>query len=177
MKSLFYLVAGSILAILFIKPSLITGLFNNFERPAVIASERQGNGIKQKEFMNLFNANRPLSSLAKKGHYTVVEVYLDSCAICKKLEAGFPKFLQSRKDVIIQRVHMPEAGIQFSVSGSSQQEMQQQAEALNSRVQSYELCGTPHVEIYDANRQPVVRDSCTQKPATRFLNQWIAVES
>jgi hypothetical protein len=148
----------------------------SFEHPEVLASSREGNGIKQHEFQRLFDQNRPLSSLAKDGYYTVVEGYLNSCAICKRLEADFPAFLSKRKDVVIQRVHFPEGGMQISVTGSDQANMQRQADELNQRIQSYNFCSTPHIEIYDADRQLLVADTCTNKPATSFLQQWIAAE-
>ena len=67
--------------------------FTSFKAPEVIEVSRQGSGIRKYEFQQLFDANRSFSSLAKQGHYTVVEGYLDSCSICKRIEAGFPAFL------------------------------------------------------------------------------------
>ena len=148
-----------------------------YKHPAVLEKARKGNGIKQYEFMPLFDANKPFSSLAKENYYTVVEGYIDSCSICKRMEAEFPSFLNQRKDVLIRRVHFPEGGINLSFSGEDQAAIEKQAEEFNSRIKSYDFCGTPHIEIYDANKQLVVADSCTRKPGTDFLRKWMSAES
>jgi hypothetical protein len=150
--------------------------FTSFEAPQVIQVSRQGSGIRKHEFQQLFDANRPFSSLAKEGRYTVVEGYLDSCSICKRIEAGFPEFLQKRQDVVIQRVHFPEQGMQVSFSGSDQEGMQRMADEYNRRIKSYNFCSTPHIEIYDENRRLLVADHCTKKSATSYLERWMASE-
>lgn len=150
--------------------------FTSFEAPEVIEASRQGSGIRKHEFQQLFDANRPFSSLAKEGQYTVVEGYLDSCSICKRIEAGFPAFLQKRQDVVIQRVHFPEQGMQVSFSGVDQESMQRMADEYNQRIKSYNFCSTPHIEIYDENRQLLVADTCTKKSATTYLERWMASE-
>ncbi|HEY5734506.1 MAG TPA: hypothetical protein VIU36_07055 [Gammaproteobacteria bacterium] len=150
--------------------------FTSFEAPEIIQVSRQGSGIRKHEFQQLFDANRPLSSLAKKGRYTVVEGYLDSCSTCKRIEAGFPAFLQKRQDVFIQRVHFPEQGMQFSFSGTDRESLQRMADEYNQRIQSYNFCSTPHIEIYDQNRQLLVADTCTKKSATAYLERWMASE-
>jgi hypothetical protein len=150
--------------------------FTSFKAPEVIEVSRQGSGIRKYEFQQLFDANRPFSSLAKQGHYTVVEGYLDSCSICKRIEAGFPAFLQKRQDVVIQRVHFPEQGMQVSFSGADQESMQRMADEYNQRIKSYNFCSTPHIEIYDENRQLLIADTCTKKSATSYLERWMASE-
>lgn len=124
----------------------------NYSELPVLDKERRGKGIKQYDFMPLFDAQRPFSSLAKDGYYTVVEGYIDTCSICKRLEAGFPSFLKARKDVLIRRVHFPEDGMNFSFTGTTQAEVDAQAEDYNQRIKSYDFCGTPHVEIYNSKK-------------------------
>ncbi len=143
----------------------------------VLEKTRKGSGIKEYEFMPLFDANKPFNSLAKENYYTVVEGYLDSCSICRSLEAKFPAFLNARKDVLIQRVHFPEGGMNLSFTGNSQAEVEQQAEEFNARIKSYDFCGTPHIEIYDANKQLIVADSCSKRPASDFLRKWMSAEA
>jgi len=152
------------------------GLFSSFETPEILAVERQGRAINKYEFQRLFDAHKPFSSLAKADQYTVVEGYMDSCAICKRLEAGFGDFVSKRKDVLMQRVHFPESGMQMAFTGSSQAEIQQLQQDYERRIKSYNFCGTPHVEIYDANRELIVADKCTSREGTRFLERWMAAE-
>lgn len=58
----------------------------NFVVPQHTQVQRTGNDINWVEFMALFDQKRPFSTLAADNYYTVVEVYLDSCAICKRLK-------------------------------------------------------------------------------------------
>ena len=151
-------------------------LFSSFETPVALAVERKGRAINKHEFQPLFDEGKPFSPLAKGDHYTVVEGYLDSCAICKRLEAGFDDFVSKRKDVSIQRVHFPESGIQMAFTGSSQAEIQQLQQDYERRIKSYKFCGTPHVEVYDADRHLIAADNCTSREGTRFLEQWMVAE-
>jgi hypothetical protein len=149
----------------------------NYQRPLVLDKTRNGNGIKQYDFVQLFESKKPFSSLAKQNYYTVVEGYLDSCSICKRMEAEFPAFLRARKDVLIRRVHFPEGGMNLSFTGNTQAEVERQAKEYNERIESYNFCGTPHIEIYDANQQLIVADTCKSRPATKYLRKWMAEES
>ena len=133
--------------------------------------QRSGQAINRVDFMVLFDQKQPFSSLAADYYYTVVEVYLDSCAICKRLEKGFNPFLEQRQDVLIKRVHFPESGMNFSINS------QQEADELQSRIESYQVCGTPHVEIYGPDQQLVSADNCGSKQGTDFLRQWISAET
>lgn len=148
-----------------------------YERPSILDKTRKGSGIKQVEFMTLFDANRPFKSLAKENYYTVVEGYINTCSICKRMEAGFPEFLKARKDVLIRRVHFPEGGMNFSFTGETQEEVEKEAQAINEKIKSYDFCGTPHVEIYGANKELIVADSCSRRPATEFLRKWMSAET
>ncbi len=143
----------------------------------VLDKERSGKGIKQYEFMSLFDANKPFSSLAKEEYYTVVEGYLDTCSICRRLEADFPVFLKARKDVHVRRVHFPEGGMHFSFTGTTQVEVDAQAEEYNQRIKSYDFCGTPHIEIYNSKKELIIADSCAKRPATDFLRKWMSAET
>ena len=135
-------------------------------------------GIRIYEFQQLLDARMPLSGLAKSGYYTVVEVYLDSCSICRKLETGFKPLLAKRKDTYIRRVHFPEDGIKFSFSGTSQEEVQRQADEANAMMKSYRVCGTPHVVVFDPSGQVMATDACGERNnGTRFLQNWINTET
>jgi len=144
--------------------------------PEQTAVERKGTGIKTYEFKNLLEQNRPLSKLAKQKYFTVVEVYLDSCLICKKLETGFKPFLAKRKDVLIRKVHVPE-NMNLSFTANSQEELNKLIEEMNAREKSYQICGTPHIEVYNQNKQLIVADNCSSKKATSFLKKWIKKET
>lgn len=149
----------------------------NFERPAVLSEPRHGQAIRRVEFVPLFDTDQPLSALAVSGSYTVVEVFLDSCPICKKLERDFPAFTEKRADVVIQRVHMPEDGLKLAATGGNKQELEKQVAEFKRRIGSYDMCGTPHIEIYGPTRQLIARDACRQRPGTRYLRAWIAAET
>ena len=153
---------------------LTSGL--GFESP-VVAAGRDGAAIRQGEFQALLDRKKPLSSLALPGQYTVVEVYLDSCAICRRLESGFAEFSARRGDVSIRRVHFPENGIHFSVTGNSQEEIDREMQAFSQLMESYQVCGTPHVEIFGPDQAPISRDQCGDKSGTKFLRRWMASET
>ena len=121
---------------------------NDIVIPRKTTSERSGTGIKTHEFMALFEAKQPFSGLASGDYYTIVEVYLDSCTVCKRLEKGYAPFLDKRKDVLIHKVHFPESGINLSFNGGSEEEMRKQMEETQQLIDSYKVCGTPHIEIY-----------------------------
>ena len=169
-----------ILAVALIGAALMTAgnlqLPGQFESPPPAAA-RAGKAVKQKEFQTLLDSGKSLASLSTSDHYTIVEVYLDTCAICRQLETGFAGFTASRPDVTIQRVHFPDSGITFSPTGSSQQEVEQQAHAFQNLMESFQICGTPHVEIYGPQKQVVAQDVCGDKSGTHYLRQWIAAET
>lgn len=136
------------------------------------------NAIRKVEFMSLLDRKRHFSSLAKDGYYTVVEVYLDTCTLCKRLESGFSAFVKKRKDTYIRRVHFPEEGIQFSFTGTTQEEVQRQADETNALMQSYNVCGTPHVVIYGPDKQVIAEDACGgRQQGTHTLQNWIYAET
>ncbi len=178
-KILLLVAIAVVIGIMLNSPGTLTGGLSavNYERPLVLEKTREGNGIKKVEFMPMFESNKPFSSLAKENYYTVIEGYLDSCSICKRLEAEFPDFLKQRGDVVIRRVHFPEGGINLSFTGEDQAAIKKQAEEFSTRIKSYDFCGTPHIEIYDANQQLIVADTCKTKPATDFLRKWMSAES
>ncbi len=166
MKNLFwFIISGALFYYLY------SGGDRNFVVPQHTQVQRSGNDSNRVEFMALFDQKQSFSSLAGDNYYTVVEVYLDSCAICKRLEKGFDPFLKNRQDVLIKRVHFPESGMNFSISS------QQEADELRSRIESYRVCGTPHVEIYGPDQQLVSADDCGTKQGTNFPQQWISAET
>lgn len=139
----------------------------SFVRP-VPAAERQGEGIATHEFEALFNAGRSLASLSRDGVYTVVEVYINTCAICRRIEARFPDLISERSDLVVQRVHFPERGLVLSGDDLL---------AINARMESYRICGTPHVEVYGPDGRLVAGDDCGDKQGLKFLRHWIAAET
>lgn len=189
-----------VIAALFVVPvvgHMIAKPFQNtevsFVAPAVTAMQRNDGGIKQYEFTDLYNRGETFSILAEKNYYTVVELYLDSCSICKRLESDFPAFLNHRRDVVIRKVRFPEAGISQSFPGPSQAEVTQQIAEHFRRLALYNMnhvvktdseyllssCGTPHIEIYGPDKQLIVTDRCgdkNYKGGLAFLRKWIKVE-
>ena len=133
----------------------------------VPAAERGGKSIETQDFETLFNADAPLASLAGSGGYTVVEVYINTCSICKQIERELPPFLKARNDVVVKRVHYPESGISTPVS---------EALSFEKRMNSYRICGTPHIEIYGPDGRAVAQDDCGNKDALNFLRAWMAAE-
>lgn len=165
----------------------------NFVVPEVLASGRTGSAIETYEFTELFEQNKPTSTLARKGYYTVVEGYIDSCTICKHLEADLIPFLRQRPDVVIRRVHFAEDGVSESFAGNSQQEVNRQIADYYARLGKYNFnhiikteteykvsaCGTPHIEIYGPDRQLIAADKCTEKnnkAGLAFIRKWIKAE-
>jgi thioredoxin-related protein len=147
--------------------------------PAPLTAKRQSqdSGISKTEFERIINAKRSLASLAEEDYYTVIEVYLDSCPLCRQLETGFKPFLDKRQDVVIKRVHFPEDGIQFSFNGTNQAEVEAQAAEMNNLIQSFNVCGTPHVMVFGPDSSVLAADNCTQRDGTRFLQTWINKET
>lgn len=144
--------------------------------PTATAMERSGKAIRIHQLPTLFEQNKPLSGLASGSHYTVVEVYLDTCAICKRLEKGFQPFLDKRRDVIIHRVRAS-GNMSFSITGETQEEVEQQLAELQARQDSYQICGTPHIEVYAPDRSLIAGDTCRNKGGLAFLRHWISTET
>ena len=137
-----------------------------FAMPAP-AAERSGQAIEPQDFMPLFDAEAPLASLAGDGVYTVVEVYINTCSICKQIERELPPFLAARNDVVVKRVHYPENGLSWPLSD---------ALSMEKRMNSYRICGTPHIEIYGPDGRPLAQDDCGNKDALNFLRAWMSAE-
>jgi len=165
-----------------------------FVMPVAAAGQRTGSGIKKYEFTELFDQNKTFSKLAKKDYYTVIEGYIDTCTVCKRLESDFPGFLKQRKDVIIRKVHFPEGAVSQSFIGRSQEEMMQQMDDYYKRLGRYNFhhvvkteteyqlttCGTPHVEIYGPDKKLIASDKCGEKNLKKglnFLRTWIKKEA
>lgn len=133
------------------------------------------------------------AGLARKGYYTIIEGYIDTCPICKRLEADFTPFLQQRPDVLIRRVHFPENGAGQSFNGNSQAEINRQMSAYMERLGKYRFnhvvktadayqistCGTPHIEIYGPDKKLIAADLCADKndkSGLAFLKKWLKTE-
>ena len=98
MKNLIFILIAIIVAAIFYKRM---DPYAGFVLPPVTEAKRFGSGIRKYEFTEMFEQNRTFSKLAKKGYYTVIEGYIDTCSICKRLEADFPGFLKQRRDVVV----------------------------------------------------------------------------
>lgn len=149
---------------------------NDYDTLPIALALDQDSAIKTVEFTELFESRRPLKELVSPGHYTIVEVYLESCGICKRLESNFPAFRNARNDVQITRVHFPENGIHPRIKATSQAEMQRKVAELNAHIQSYQICGTPHIEVYDPAGNVLAKDDCGTKTGLRYLRNWISDE-
>jgi len=166
---------------------------SSFVTPVAAAGQRSGSGIKKYEFTQLFDQNKLFSGLAKKDYYTVIEGYLDTCSVCKRLESDFPAFLKQRQDVLIRKVHFPEGGTNISFNGGSREEMLQQIADYHERLGRYNFnhvvktdteyqistCGTPHIEIYGPDKQLIATDKCGEKNLKTglvYLKNWIKSE-
>lgn len=191
MKSLIFIIIVIIASAIYYQGD---DLLAGFVKPVAVAGQRTGSGIKKYEFTELFDQNKTFSKLAKKDYYTVIEGYIDTCTICKRLESDFPKFLKQRKDVMIRKVHFPEGGVSQSFSGSTQEEMMQQVADYHERLGRYNfnhivktdteyrlsVCGTPHVEIYGPDKKLIATDKCGEKnlkTGLNYLRNWIKSES
>lgn len=175
--------AGKMIVYLLLAATVAAGIFYFKSKPRSPGTAVQlanagviSQGTRIEEFEPLFNSNFALSKLARAGEYTVVEVYLDTCPYCRKLEAALVPFMDRRKDVGLVRVHHPGA-LNIQIQGNSQEEVQRQAAEMNARIKAYEICGTPHVEIYGPDRNLIASDNCAKKTGTSFVWNWIAQET
>ena len=186
MKNLLIIIVVFVIGVLLLD---ITGSGTGFTIPPAAAGSREGNikKIKKYEYLDLFEKAKPTSKLAVKDHYTVIEGYIDTCSICKKLESKFTPFLNKRKDVVIRKIHFPESGT--SVSFSSPEEQIEYFErmsiynfnhvVLTKDSASVGTCGTPHIEIYGPDKQLIATDKCGEKnlkTGLAFINNWIKAE-
>lgn len=191
MKNLIFIIIAIIVAAIVYKRMDPTA---GFVLPPVTEAKRFDSGIRKYEFTEMFEQNRTFSKLAKKGYYTVVEGYIDTCSICKRLEADFPAFLKQRRDVVIRKVHLPEGNVSQSFNGRTQEELMRQVESYYKRLGRYNFnhivktdteyqlttCGTPHVEIYGPDQRLIASDKCGKKnlkTGLNFLRNWIQAES
>jgi len=149
---------------------------SNFKHVSVPVVADSDGGTDQREFADLFNNDRSLASLAKLGSYTVVEVYLDQCTYCRELEAALTPFQDKRKDVRVIRVHHP-GQMSSSVTATSREEMEAKMKVMNERMSNYQLCGSPHVEVYGPDKKPLGVDTCKDRAGTAFLWNWMTSET
>jgi hypothetical protein len=149
---------------------------SDFKKTTVPVVADADSGIDQREFADLFNSDRSLASLAKLGNYTVIEVYLDQCSYCRELEAALTPFHDKRKDVTVIRVHHP-GQMSSSVTANTREEMEARMKVMNERMSSYQLCGSPHVEVYGPDKKPLGVDTCKDRAGTAFLWNWMTSET
>ncbi len=149
---------------------------NNVEQFSVPRVPGSNGTVEQREFADLFDHDIALSSLATAGKYTVVEIYLDQCTYCRELEAAFAPFREKRSDVDIIRVHHP-GRLNNSISATSREELEEKMAAMKTRMDSYQLCGSPHVEVFGPDKKPLGLDTCKHRDGTAFLWNWIRSET
>ena len=167
----------------------ISGSGPGFTIPSAAAGSREANikKIKKYEYLDLFEKAKPTSKLAVKDHYTIIEGYIDTCSICKRLEAKFTPFLSKRKDVVIRKLHFPESSVSFSFNSPEEQiEHFERMSIYNFNHVvidednvSFSTCGTPHIEIYGPDKKLIATDECGEKNSKMgldFLNNWIKAE-
>jgi thiol:disulfide interchange protein len=145
-------------------------------RHSMVSYSNSSDAVQFKEFSELFDNNIALANLAAPGKFTVVEVYLDQCAYCRDFEAGFSKFQGTHNDIIFVRVHHP-GHMHFKIAGNTPEEQQKFANDLNAKIKSYEFCGTPHIEVYGPDQQPVAQDRCGKRAGTRHMWEWMGKEA
>lgn len=146
-------------------------------RPAPIAIDGSSKAeIMRREFTEMFESDTALDTLAIEGRFTIVEVYLDDCAYCRELEAALGPLGEKRPDIVVARIHHS-GRTHMDVTGATKEEVMKKVERLNARMNSYGLCGTPHVEVYGPDRQPLGKDRCGDRAGTAFLWSWIATET
>jgi len=148
----------------------------NFKPSVVPVIVDASNSTDRREFADLFNSDTSFASLAGRGQYTVIEVYLDQCAYCRELETALEPFQEKRGDIHLIRVHHP-GTMSNSIHASSREEMEAQIKQMNARMSSYQLCGSPHVEVYGPDKQPLGVDTCQDRAGTAFLWNWITTET
>lgn len=130
-----------------------------------------GERIESFEVDDLFDSRKGFHQLAEKGVYTIVEVYSDDCATCRKIESKFPALLSAREDIIIRRVRLFSGAISFSTLAEQQTWQAKQ----NAMQDFYGYYGTPHIEIYDENGDTLVKDEGRKKPGLQVLKQWLGL--
>jgi hypothetical protein len=64
-----------------------------------------------------------------------------------------------------------------NVQGSSREDLEAKINALNLRMASYQLCGSPHVELYGPDKEAIAVDTCKNRLGTTFLWDWITTET
>lgn len=128
--------------------------------------------VRNIEFETLYGIGRPFARLSRPARYTVVEVYIDGCIYCEEIEGALRLFNKRRADVSWFRVHHP-GEMRVSLAGLDQEE----AQSAISRIESYGICGTPHIEVYGPDREPLAVDSCTSRDGTAFMWDWITHET
>ncbi len=171
MQKLIWIIIGSAFFYFYYYGGPVPGNRSNFAVPQQAQARNDKKDISRVEFSGLFEQGKPFHSLANDRHYTIIEVYLDTCSICKRLESGFKPFLEKRQDVLIKRVHFPESGMNIAVSSA------QEAETMQARIDSYKVCGTPHIEVYGPDRNLLAADECGNKKGLSYLREWISAET
>lgn len=140
-------------------------------------AEAQSTEQITREFDGMFESELRLEAMARPGNYTVVEVYLESCSICRQLESTYPAFLQARKDVVIRKVHFPERGMNMQIQGSTREEVEAEAKRLQGLMNAFAICGTPHIEVYAPDGAILAADRCGDKAGLKYLSDWIRDET
>lgn len=67
---------------------------------------------------------------------------------------------------------MPE-NMSMSFTVDTQQAHERMLKEANERFQAYQVCGTPHIEIYAPGGEVIAKDVCADKQGTQFLRAWM----
>lgn len=113
------------------------------------------------EFSELLAKGQTLEDLKHEGIHTVIEVYMNNCGYCAQLESQFPMFLKARPDVAIQRVRIPQGQID---------------EKTYFGMQAMDICGAPHVLVYNDQGTLIAGDQCGKRRGTQYLYKWMQKE-
>jgi hypothetical protein len=122
--------------------------------PELTVKNSHSSKIIQRELSEL--GGKPLSKLARKNFYTLVEVWIDGDAKCRQIERYFSPLLAKRNDFIIQRVELV-----LNASDSSM----------------YDIKYIPHIEIYGPDRKVIAADGGNANDGSKFLKKLIKNES
>lgn len=98
-----------------------------------------------------------IDDLAEWDIFTVVVFYTETCLACRQLNGGLKQFLEIRPDVAIREVRMPKY---WSTDWASS-------------AYGLDIGSTPHVRVYDPQRQLLAKDEGLHKEGYHLLLDWV----
>jgi hypothetical protein len=96
------------------------------------------------------------------------------------LASNFDQFPDSRRDVVIRRIHFPKRGMSLSGEDDFRRLGEYRSNNVNLQKGTLISCDTPHVEIYAPDQKILSTDACrddNDKSGLAFLNICIAADS